>query len=266
MGPPQNCVVRTFLVATSKRDRIKYPHPSNFTYDLPLTMHNIVGMAIRDFKFGEEFLINENNKTLTVNINGTISHFAIPIGNYANNVTQLINALNIALNSCDLTFSIDTISGNRVKVVYGGSSYVVIHPTSILRIIGFPEGKSGGLCMYAGSPPENVSGYMGGIVFVMPDNYDMYNLSEMVVRISDVETILSNDPITNRCTAVLFNSNSTSYVVKQCLDHYIPLLQQQQRLQSLRIQLFNMEGELYDTINNEAVLLLEFYCIPQNDA
>ena len=162
-------------------------------------------------------------------------------------------------------FSIDAPTG-KVKVAYTGSSYVVIKSSSVLRIIGFDNDTS--LCLYAAghapSPvPNNTATYLANVV--APNMYDCYNLSEMIIRIKDVEAILSNDAVTDRSTAVLFNNNSNIYTVKQCTDHYIPLLQPQSRLQSLKIQLLNMEGDLYDTVNNEAVFLMEFYCLPKND-
>ena len=264
MGPPSNCVMRTFLVATSKRDTKKYPHPSSFTYELPVTLRNIVGIAIRDFKFGAETLINENNKTLLISNAGADAELLLDVGDYNNNISELINKLNVVFSLYNIVFSIDGIT-KTVRIVYTGETYVIIHPSSVLRILGFPNGKNMGICMYAntGVLPNNLSEsvIMGSTTLIAPNKYDVYTLAEMVVRITDVETILSNDAVTNRCTAVLFNSNTNTSWAKQCLDHYIPLLQQQSRLQSLRIQLLNMEGDLYDTINNEALMLLEFYCV-----
>lgn len=257
--------MRTFLVATSKRDKQQYPHPSQFTFELPVTLRNVVGMAIRDFKFGNELLINENNKILKVTSGGVTQNVMLSTGDYNNNITSLLTELNSKLSSYQVTFSLNTTT-NRVQIAYAGGSSVVVGASTVLRILGFPEGKFQGLCLYNGTQPTTVT---DSVIFASgsiaaPDKYDVYNLAEMVVRITDVETILSNDAVTNRSAAVLFNSNSASHVVKQCLDHYIPLLQQQSRLQSLKIQLLNMEGDLYDTINNEAVILFEFYCVPED--
>lgn len=258
--------MRTFLVATSKRDTTRYPHPSDFTYDLPIPLHNVVGVAVRDYKFGNELLVNENNKTLDLIINGVSTSVSIAIGNYNNNITDLYAALNTAFAGKNIVFSLDTAT-NKTKITYSGSNYIVIKANAILRILGFADGKTVGVCLYSSSisaptVSDPVVKAASSIIAAQP--YDVYNLSEMVVRITDVETILSNDAVTNRSTAVLFsNTGSASYTVKQCLDHYIPLLQQQSRLQSLRIKLFNLDGDLYDTINNEAVFLLEFYCLPR---
>jgi len=265
-GPPTECIMRTFLIATGKRDKKLYPNSSSFTYDLPLVLHNVVGIAVRDFKFANESLINENNKTLSMVAGSVSSSVVLTTGTFNNNINDVITELNSKLTSTyKLTFSIDPSTG-RVKVVYTGTSYVIIKTSPILRILGFDDGVS--LCLYvAGQAPSPVPGgtaiYLANVV--APNAHDCYNLSEMVIRIKDVETIFSNDAVTDRCTAVLFNSNSSVYTIKQCTDHFIPLLQPQSRLQSLKIQLLNMEGDLYDTVNNEAVFLLEFYCLPKND-
>lgn len=266
MNPASNCVMRTFLVATSKRDTKRYPHPSDFTYELPVPLHNVVGVAVRDYKFGNELLINENNKILSIIANGVASSVTLSIGNYNNNITDLCTALNTAFTGQNTTFSVDGAT-TKVKITYTGASYIVIQANAILRVLGFVDGKTTGVCIYnSGITAPNITDPVvksaSSILATQP--YDTYNLSEMVVRITDVEAIMSNDAITNRSTAVLFSTGSSSYTVKQCLDHYIPLLQQQSRLQSLKIKLLNMDGDLYDTINNEAVLLLEFYCLPRD--
>ena len=253
MNPPSTCVMRTLLVATSKRDTTRYPHPSDFTYDLPIPLHNVVGVAVRDYKFGNELLINENNKTITVILNGVTSTVTMSVGTYNNNITDLLTALNTAFQGKNVTFSIDNAT-NKVKITYTDvTGYIIIKPSTVLRIIGFPDGKTTSVCVYkpGATIPATVEPLVSSVTsIVAPQPYDVYNLSEMVVRIMDVETIMSNDAVTNRSTAVLFSTASSyAYTVKQCLDHYIPLLQQQSRL--------------YDTINNEAVFLLECYCLPR---
>lgn len=140
MSPPANCTMKTFYINTSLRDTVKYPNGSDFTYDLPATLNNVLGIAIRDYKF-------------------------------------------------------------------------------------------------------------------VPD----INGKDMIIRIHDLETIHSTDAITNRASAILFNTQ-LNHVAKQCLDHYMPLIQTQRRLQSLRIKLLTTTGELYDTDNKEVAFLLEVYC------
>lgn len=263
MAPPNDLVMRTILVATSKRDKTKYPHPSDFTYELPITLNNVVGMAIRDYKFVNEALINENNKSLTINIdNGAVDgDITLDTGNYDNNISTLLSAINSKIAAYDIQFTLDQ-NVNRVTLAFTGSfvtSDVILSPSPILRILGY----DGGVAMYRTTAPSLPSGVKSYLTTATAENkYDTWNLSELVLRITDVETILSNDAVTNRCTAVLFNTGSANFSTKQCLDHYIPLLQQQHRIQALRIKLLNMDGDLYDTINHDACFLIEFYCRP----
>lgn len=268
---PDKYDVRTFVIATGKRDTAKYPHPSEFTYDLPLTLSHVFGVSIRDYQFGSEALINENNKGIVVSgVAGGVAFsktVTLATGSYSNAIGTLLTAISSALTSASVpaTFSLDAAT-DRVKVVLSGSptagDYVYVSgTTSFLRILGF--GPSG-LLVYKTTAPSGVGGSATtaetAVGVFAPSRYDVYNLSEMVVRIGELEALLSNDPVTNRSTAILFNSNASNYTVRQAQDHYIPLLQKQQRIQRLHIQLLNMEGDLYDTINNEAVFILEVYC------
>lgn len=268
---PEKYDIRTFVVATGKRDTAKYPHPSQFVYDLPITLSKVFGVSIRDYQFGTETLINENNKGIVVSGISGGTPFSktvnLTVGAYNNTLSTVLSAINTAMTGASVlaTFSLDTAT-DRVKVVLAGGpingDYVFVSGTaSFLRILGF---ESTGLLVYKTTAPAGVGAAATtaetAVGVFAPNRYDVYNLSEMVVRIAELEALLSNDAVTNRSTAILFNANSNNYTVRQAQDHYIPLLQTQHRVQRLHIELRNMEGDLYDTINNEAVFILEVYC------
>lgn len=262
----ENCIVRSFVVATERRDKNLYPHPSDFTYQLPVTLTNVVGVAIRDFKFGNETLINQTNKTLTIfgdggAINSTLQ---LAVGDYGNDIATLLTYVNGLLASYGVSFAIDNVT-QKVKFSFSGptvTNYIYIQACPLLRILGYDSG----ILIYRTTPPSlsvtNLTMAQTSIGATNP--YDTYNnKSEMVVRITDVEALLSNDSVTNRCTAILFNTTDTQgRTIRQCQDRFTPLLQTQARLQALRIKLLNMDGDLFDTINNETVLVIEFYCLP----
>lgn len=263
---PANYDIRTFVVATSKRDKTRYPNPSNFVYDLPMQLTGVFGVAIRDYQFGAETLINENNRRIQVfGDDGTSTvqeTIVIAEGNYGNSLTDLITALNTAFDSWNVEFTLDTGSGRvRLDLDNGATtpSYLAIPWCPLLRILGFETG----VCVYRDTDPgalavgNSIARYELSVIASQP--FDTWNLSEMVVRIEELEALLSNDMVTNRCTAILFNSAS-GCTLKQSQDRYIPLLQKQNRLQRLHIRLLNMEGDFYDTVNNEAVFILEIYC------
>ncbi len=220
-------------------------------------------MAIRDYKFVNETLINENNKSMIIDIDdGAVNgNITLSVGNYDNDISTLLTAINTKIAPYDIQFTLDQ-NVNRVTLAFTGSfvtDNVMILPSAVLRILGFENG----VCLYRNTEPSLPSGVKGYQTTATAEyKYDTWNLSELILRITDVETVLSNDAVTNRCTAVLFNTGSSNFSSKQCLDHYIPLLQQQHRLQYLRIKLLNMDGDLYDTINHDACFLIEFYCKP----
>lgn len=261
---PNNCIVRTFVVATERRDKTLYPHPSDFTYQLPVTLTNVVGVAIRDFKFANETLINQNNKTISIygdggSIDGTI---VLTTGDYNNDITTLLSHINTLLSPYKVQFSINNTT-QKVQLTFsnsGGPDYLYIEYCPLLRILGYENG----IIIYRTTAPSlsltNATLYQ--TTAEATKAYDIYNnKSEMVVRITDVEALLSNDSVTNRCTAILFNTTDVERkTIHQCQDKFIPLLQTQHRLQALRIKLLNMDGDLFDTINHEAIIVVEFYC------
>ncbi len=264
---PHQHVVRTFVVATERRDKNLYPSGSDFTYQLPATLTNVVGVGIRDYKFGNEMLINENNKMLRVYgdsgaVDGSIE---LTVGNYSNDINLLLTHINTLLDPYKVQFSINNTT-SKVQLTFTNSSgitdFFAVEYNAVLRILGFDSG----IAIYRATTPTGIPFQVAASLTTSNavNAYDVYNNpSELVVRITDVETLLSNDAVTNRCTAILFNdTNSSTKTVRQCQDRFTPLLQVQSRLQALRIKLLNLDGDLYDTVKNEVILVIEFYCMP----
>lgn len=255
-------IVRTFLVSSDQRDKTKYPHPSEFSYELPITISNVVGMSVRDFQFKRETLVNENNRYLSIYaddgaVDGTVT---LTSGDFDFNLTTLLAEVNDKIRPYDIQFSLDE-NVNRIVLTFSGNfvdSYITIQPNSILRALGF----SSGICLYRTTPPVNLASNITAFQTsaVADKAYDIWISSNLVMRITDVECIMSNDSTTNRSSAILFTDISNTYTVMQNADYYYPLLQIQHRLKTLRFKLLNMEGDLYDTVNHGAVFLLDFYC------
>lgn len=259
-------IVRTFVIATERRDKNLYPHPSEFTYQLPVTLTNVVGVAVRDFKFGNESLINSNNKNITVygddgDVDGTVQ---LTPGDYSNDISALLSHINTQFSPYGVQFTVNTTT-QRVQLTFTGAGitdYLMISYSPVMRILGFDSG----ILIYRSTVPASVP--IGVKTFLLTaeatNAYDVFNnKSEMVLRITDVEALLSPDAVLNRSTAVLFNTtDAANKTIRQCQDRFTPLLQTQARLQALRIKLLNMDGDLFDTINNEAVIVLELYCLP----
>ena len=266
MGKDKDQVVRAFLVSSDYRDKIAFPNPSQFDYELPITLNDVEGISIRDYKFRKETIINNNNKVLQIyGDNGTINRtFILTNGDYSNDINQLITYLNSILNPEGLTISLDSTQNYVIISLYqtNVSSYIIIRPNPLLGSLRFP---TNGICIYKTSPPagENnlLTYYNTTATTQIP--YDVWNTNNMVIRIKDVEAISAPNSVADRAAAVLFSCGDSNTTIKQCLDHYIPLLQPQSRLQKLRIQLLNMNGALYDTLHSEVVFLIRFYCRPR---
>lgn len=248
--------VRSVLVSTAKRDTSRYPHPSDFTYTLPVTLTNVCGFAIRDYSVGREPFVNEVNRTLylTTNASGRTA-VVLDKGDYTD-INEFLTAVNTKLAAYHVAF---VLADGAVQLQFSSATpvWVQIEDNPILRSLGY----LGGICLHRGSPPgmaPTITPYL--LVAVAEGPYDIWRASNMVVRITDVETIMSDDPVTNRASAVIFDDTSHGRIGRQCMDHCMSLLQPQSRLQVLRIKLLNSDGNLYDTWYNEATFLMEFYC------
>lgn len=263
MGAHTDHRVRAFLVSTEYRDKKAFPNPSQFDYELPRTLTDIEGISIRDYKFRKETIINCNNNKLQIYADNGATNTTVVLvtGDYANDISQVLAYINSVVNAFGITFALDA-SKNYVTVAFTGSivsSYIIIRASPLLANLGF---AASGICLYKTTKPSGqdstLAFYQNSGTASVP--YDVWNTSNMVIRIKDVEAISAPNPVVDRASAVLFASGDDGTSMKQCLDHYIPLLQPQSRLQTLRIQLLNMNGDLYDTLHNEVVFLIRFHC------
>lgn len=269
-GGKDNQVVRSFIVSTDFRDINRYPSPADFVYDLPVTLTNVEGVSIRDYKFRKEAIVNRNNNVITItgkrNGSAVSKTITLNLGDFGNNIdtiiTDITNKLAAAPAMTYVTFARDTtldkISITATLTTAG--DYIII-TSPFLDTLGFNQE---GVCLYYGSAPTPTNAKLTyynvqttPTVYAVA-NYDVWNTSDLVVRITDVEALLAPHPVVNRSTAVLFSGGDSNTSSKQCLDHYMPLLQPQSRLQRLAIKLVNMNGAPYDTAN--AVFLVRFYC------
>lgn len=257
--PHDKCIIRSIYVSTEARDKLKYPHPSQFTYELPVPLKNVFGVRVRHYKYPKETLVNENNrriKVVTPSINGTI---VLRKGDY--DITPLLTEINSKLQLYGVEFSIDDDVG-RVVLTFTDDfvDYVTLEKSTILKALGYDNNIC--LCRPGVSPPGSYGGTVYETSAVAESRFDVSAISDMVLRITDLETIMSNDSITNRATMILYSNMDTNFVMLPCDSQTaLMLLQKQHRLQSLRITLLNTLGELYDIVGSEATFLIEIYCL-----
>ena len=152
-------------------------------------------------------------------------------------------------------------NANKVSFTFTGgyvSEYFAIPSCKLLTLLGY----SNGICLYrTGSAPSPLpSGTFGyETVAVATNAYRVVRDTDMVLRITDIEAVLSTDAVCHRATAVLLSSRSPQNFVEH-MPTQLPLLQIQHRLQQLRIQILNTDGDLYDLGEEDASFLIEFYC------
>lgn len=256
-------IVRNFYVSSALRDKVKYPHPSSFTYTLPATLTNVRGVAVRTYKFGKERLVNENNKRVRIVIDGNAvdGYITLTTGDFGNDINNLLSEMNSKLVAYGIQFSVDENTG-RVTLVFTDNfvqSYVSLSESTLFKTLGF---EFDGMLLYRNGAtlPAQVPGKAYNTIATAENPYDVYNVSDVVLRINDVEAIMSEDAITNRSTMILFSDKDPNYTLRDTCSTYYPLLQVQHRLKALQITLLNLKGDLYDAWNSDVSFMIEFHC------
>lgn len=260
--------VKSFFVSTSARDVSKYPSPAMFAFDLPYTIKNVVGFGVRNYKFCKETVINNKNNSITYVIDGgAATTVSLTKGDY-NTVDAFITEVNTRMASTGISFA---LGGNGLVTIQYVSlvpspanavqQYIAISACTALEALGFPQGV---ILKRPGSTLTPITGnyetFTSSGSATRP--YIVQPSSDLVLRITDIETIISTDANTNRASMILY-SDQDAYTMNPNIDAFVPLLQTQHRLQTLRIRLQNMKGELYDITNHDASFILQFYCVPE---
>jgi hypothetical protein len=255
-------IVRSVFVSSKHRDVARHPNASDFVVDLPVVIHKVYGVNVRNFKYTAEPLINRHNQDFTFVANGGAVFGTVRLepGDYSQSITDLLAAINTTLDPYDVQFTLDP-NTHRVLFTFAGAfitDYFAIADCKLLRLLGYTSG----IQLWVGNPGAALSGHTSftGTAAASGD-YRVINDTDLILRIGDLEAILSPDAVANRATAVLVSSRSSQNVVERTpqVGCYM-LLQTQHRLQQLRIQILNSSGELYDLGGDEAAFLIELYC------
>lgn len=259
------CPIKRYVYfSTSQRSLTDYPKDTQFTLELPNTITEVHGIGIRHFMYCPEYLINANTQTMSIQYTspaGTATAtITIPTGDYGYDINSLLCTINKKISAYFVEFTIDPAT-NLVSLVFTGSyvtNYFAIQQSKLLAILGFTNG----IALYRTTPSGAGVSKTTPYVSVAPaTNFpNMNHDSSLVMKITDLEVISSIDGVTNRATAVLLSSRNKDMVVEQSHNHMHPLLQVQSRVQRLRVQFMNLDGEPYDFGGQNACFTLEFHC------
>lgn len=261
MNNPAVC--HNVFVSTRHRDTSKYPSASEFVIDAPMTLKKVHSVYVKSFKYVPEALINNNNNEFTFKAdNGAVLQGTIrlPPGDYNESIDDLLTAINNTLATYGVHFTLD--ENDAVNFTFSNgfiTRYFSIPDCRLLKLLGFTSG----ICLYrtgqAPSPlPSGTSGYEA--TAAATGSYKTSNDTDLILRIADIEAILSCDSVANRATAIIVSSRSNKHVVEHTPTTPYPLLQVQQRVQRLRISILNSEGLPYDIGDNEMSFVIEFHC------
>lgn len=263
--PPLH-IVRNVFVSTKHRDTVRFPSPAQFTLDMPIVIHKVFGVMVLNYKFVAERLINNNNNEFAFTANGgsLFGTLSIDKGDYNQSISDLLAEINEQLNAYDVQFTLEPVT-QRVQLTFTGTfvtDYFAIDKCKLLDLLGFENG----ICLYrAGSAPSPLPFATIGYetVAVATNPYRVVANTDMILRITDVEAVLSSDRTSNRATAVLVSTRNSEKVTERMPKlGYFPLLQEQHRLQQLRVEILNSDGDPYDIDDEGASFMIEFHCRP----
>lgn len=262
-------IIRNIYVSTKHRDVEKYPSPSKFTLDLPIIINKVHGVLIENYKYTAEPLINNNNREFTFTANsGTVSGtIRLDKGDYNQSIIDLLAEINTELNPYDVHFTLNTTT-KLVEFTFSGAfitNYFAIPSCKLLKLLGYENG----ICLYRtgsapGTLPANTTGY--DTIAAATNSYRIVNDTDMIIKIKDIEAILSTDIICNRASSILLSSRSPYKVVEKCPPICYPLLQVQHRIQQLRVEILNSEGDPYDLQDEDASFIIQFHCYQEYES
>ena len=238
-----------------------YPLDTKFQLDLPITITDVKGVGIRHFKYIPEYVVNSRNRTFSVSKSGVVTSITLDKGDYRNasgdpDVQTLLTALNAKLTSSGVQF---VLSSGLVNLQFiGGSSfdYLAIPNCNLLNILGFTNG----IALYTSVQPSVANTTNFQSVAIAQQAANVTQDSSLVMKIRDIEAISSCDSVCNRATAILLSSRTKDAIVEQSQNYIQPLLQVQARIQSLRVEFTNVDGEPYDFGGESACFTLELEC------
>lgn len=247
-------LIQCVFLSVNHRDTTLYPSASDFTVDLPNVISKVNGVAVRHFKYTPEALINNNNKDFTFTTTDANGQNTVAVsltkGDYNQDITVLLAEIKTAIDAkFGATSDFVTLVVNaddRVEISFTSSTFtnLSIASSSLLTLLGFTGGIS----------------IANGVTTTATNKYRIINDTDLILRITDIESIISVDAACNRATAILLSSRSPKSVVEQVQYTYAPLLQVQHRVQRLRVKILNIYGEPYDLYDDEACFSIDFYC------
>jgi hypothetical protein len=252
-------MIKNVYVSTVHRDVVKYPDPASFTIFLPSPIKGVFAVRLRRYKFVPQPLINKNSNTLQFTIDGeSTGNVTLTKGDYS--IDDLLTEVNNVMNAHGVHFSIDPVT-SYVSITFTSaaiSSEIYMPACQLLYILGFPSGvwlhRPGDA---PNPPPGNAQVYENvASGSLLPSDTAM---SDMIIRIADLEAITASDSFANRATTVLCASRAGASVVGNNDQIPFDLLQVQHRVQTLRVSMLDVNGNPYD-IAGDVSFILEFHC------
>jgi len=263
MQNSKTVVTRNVYLSTSHRDTTAFPSASTFSIFLPMTIKNVFGVRVRCYKYTPEPLINSNNNTIPYTSSAGSGNIVIDRGDYSQDLTTLMTALNQKFNAIGVQFTFDPVTqlAQFSFISSTSTNYVSIPPCRLLQQLGYPVGM--GVYLYkSGHAPSNLAQNYNGYLNVATSTIaaSAVNNTDLVLSITNLEAISSFDSVSNRATAVLMSNRTPNSVnINNDCDMY-PLLQTQARIQQLRVNIYDSNGDLYDLGTDNASFMIEFYC------
>lgn len=245
-----NLLYTRIIVDSKERDTNQYPNPNSYYINLDDDIDDVIEVKLisADVQLNN-YLINENNKTLKVTYNGILTTVNLDLGDYtgatlasmiqSNLNSQITSVFIITYNAAKDNFSF--VSDSIFSLDFTGTK------TSLSQILGF-------------SNKVYTSDITNTIKSEYKKNFNIDKTSILYIDQFDLNKGISN--IMNKSFALIRDNYSSLNISEDAkiVKRFNPILK---RLARLHIQFYDRYGNPYDFQNAEHILELLFISYKQ---
>lgn len=159
---------------SAQRDLAQSPTPQDYVVRLPTTYYDVANIAIVNAVFPKsDYLVNESNNRIDLDIGGVISNLVVPIGNYT--VTTLLAAVQAVL-PIGFAVSHNTVT-DQTEITYPPNAFTLLWASganasrSIADLLGFPRNADAGAA--------------AGVTLTSPNRLDLFGERSVILGLSN---------------------------------------------------------------------------------
>lgn len=222
---------RKIVIDSRDRNIIAYPSQSKYVIKMNETINDVVSIELSDYYISlTRPLINSTNNNLsyTVDNGSTTKNVTLPNGNYSGDALAAQLKIKLGADTGEIKYNADTqklifnTNNNDFKFLFANDK------SNLNNVLGFDKNQ------YDTANNKIESSF---ILNLQNDNY-------ILMVLENANTIISNNPITNKSFAIIKDNTYTQEIITRTFNP--PL-----NFSTFNISFFDYYGNLYDFENHE---------------